>query len=119
MSNAGLGPHPATIADGQVPRDPDLASQDHLIAQLAAPGYTYLRDQDTISAYLDVMANLDQVVDLAPRTNPGLAQGGSIHTGIGPDLDIITDDDPTNLRELFPTSRGLCKTKAITAQDHP
>ena len=64
-----------------------------------------------------IMSHLHQVVDLGPLANDGGTQGASVDGHIGPDLDIVANDDVADLRHLPVNAAVLDVTKAIRADD--
>src|SRR3990172_696364 len=51
-------------------------------------------------ANADIVAHLDQVVDLGALADYGVANGAAVDGGAGADLDVVLDDDASDLRHL-------------------
>ena len=49
---------------------------------------------------LDIVANLNQVVDLGALADDGIADGAAVDGCAGADFDVVLDDDPADLRHL-------------------
>ena len=64
-------------------------------------------------ANADIVADLDQVVDLGAFADHGVADGAAVDRGAGPDLDVILDDDAPDLRDLEVTLAPHHKAEAI------
>ena len=51
-------------------------------------------------ANADIVAYLDQVVDLGAFADDGVADGTTIDRGAGPYFDVVLNNDASNLRDL-------------------
>ena len=64
-----------------------------------------MRDDDAMAADLDIVSDLHQVVDLGALADHGVAIGAAVDGGVGPDLDIVLNDDAADLQDLAVTGR--------------
>ena len=48
----------------------------------------------------DIVADLDEIVDLGALADHGVADGAAVDGGAGADLHVVLDDDPADLRHL-------------------
>jgi len=61
----------------------------------------HLTCQDGVLSYLDVVGDLDEVVDLGPAPDTGLAEGRPIDRAVGADFHVILDDDGAGLGDFL------------------
>ena len=59
-----------------------------------------LGDQHAMPADLHIVADLDQIIDLAAFADHRVAQRAAVDGGAGADLDTVLDDDAAQLRNL-------------------
>src|ERR1700685_3838300 len=59
-----------------------------------------LRHHEAETAQPHVVRDVDQVVDLGPRSHDGVGDAAAIDRGVGADLDIISDQAPPDMRDL-------------------
>src|SRR5664279_2127164 len=78
----------------------DARSQHNEILKRRTAGNSHLRHQNTVPADAHVMADLNQVVDLAALADHGVANGPAVNRGAGADFDVVLDDDAPDLRHL-------------------
>src|ERR1700730_11030923 len=71
-----------------------------IIAQTGAAGKTCLSHDDAVSADDDVMGDMDEVVDFGPLADDGGAERGAVDGCVSADLDIVVNDDVTDLQHL-------------------
>ena len=77
-----------------------LTGYNDVISYLGAPCNTYLGNNDTVLPDLNVVANLDLIIDFGSFADPRCAQCPTIDGRIGTNLDIIVNDDISNLRDF-------------------
>jgi hypothetical protein len=92
-----------------------LSGQDHSFSQASAPGNADLGYNNRPFAHLDIVSNLNQVVDFGALADMSLAQGCPIDSRIGPNLHIVFNDYPSNLRDFVHCVSSGSKAKAVTA----
>ncbi len=51
-----------------------------------------------------IVTDVNLVIDLAPAPEDGVAQGAAIDIAVRPDLDVILDDDSSQVRKPLPFS---------------
>src|SRR5687767_13866540 len=99
-----------------MPYNTGLTADHYIVADLGAAAYAGLGSDDSVVAYVHIVCNLDQVVELGAAFNNGRADSSAIDSGIGADLNIIFHHHIADLRHLFETAVFLrSKTKSITA----
>ena len=113
--NAGEGYCNYTIADDDVVFNTAVACQDYAIAQFGTACDADLPDQDTSLAYLDIVANLDEVVHNRTAADQGHAEFGPVNAGAGPDLDVVFDNHAADMGNLIMLIVFEVVTKAVKA----
>ena len=103
--NAHLIPHADLTADNRVVANSDSAGQAGL-----GGDYNMLADAA-------VVANVDPIIELGTLADGRNTQRGTVHTGIGADLNIVPQFHRTDLRNfVIPATRHF-EAKAICADD--
>jgi hypothetical protein len=85
------------IANIEMAREADLPAKDDVIAQPGAAGDANLRNEEAMFANAHVVSNLDEVVNFGAIANSRRAKRAAIHGDIRADLDVVTNDDISNL----------------------
>src|SRR5712691_13327403 len=98
--HAGLGGDHGSRADRDVVRDTNLARQHGPASYRAGARDADLRHQDDVLSHVAVVADLDEVVDLAAPPDPGFTERRAVDGGIGADLDVVSDAQASDLRDL-------------------
>src|SRR6185312_6970858 len=98
--NGGAGGELGAFADRDVGDDADTGRQDHVVFQRHAAGEAGLRHDDAVLADNHVVADLDEVIDLGPGADDGVAHTAAVNVGAGADLHVVADDDPADLRDF-------------------
>src|ERR1035437_7589147 len=116
--NAGASSENHAGADVSVLSEADLATQNRPILDDAGPGDTRLRGDDDVPADDAVVGDVDEVVDLRPGTDPGLAKRSSVDGGVGTNLYIVPDNQGALLRKsnVFAGGRVACVTETCRSQ---
>ena len=65
------------------------------------------------------MRDLHEVVDLHVAPNPGFAQRGAVHGGVGAQLHVVVDLNDADLGDFFVLRPRRGKPEAVAADDHP
>ena len=86
--NSRLRTDDRALLNAGVISEPDLAADDHVILDDGAPRNPGLSRDDNTPSDSDVVRNLHEVVDLAPRPNVRGTKRPSVDRRIGADLDI-------------------------------
>src|ERR1039457_3820905 len=114
MDIAGAGKLCA-LADRHMVAHANTPAQHYEILERRASGDTGLRRHDAMPTDADIVADLDQVVDLGALADHRVANGAAVDRGAGADLDIVLDDDAPELRHLEVASRAQHVAEAILA----
>ena len=81
----------------------DLPAHDHTVTDVAATTDAHHSGDKAASSNDNIVGDLDKVVDLRSGADACRVEFGTIDTAIRTDLDIIIDDDVSNMRyELRP-----------------
>ncbi len=96
----GLGRDLRAVADPQVISDGDLSAQYHVVSKRTRTPDAALSDDDAILTDLDVVADLNEVVDFCAATDACHAAACPVNGTVGTDLDVVFDDDASDLRDL-------------------
>src|SRR5262249_57795692 len=107
---------PPAVRGGGTPRCP---RQHHAASNPARARDARLGDDDGVRSDHGIMANLYEVVDLRPLADDGLAERGSIDRDVGPDLDVVLDHDPTDLRDLSVRAPVEHVSEPVPAENTP
>ena len=101
------------FADRHVIAYPDAAAQRHEISKRRTSGDSGLRHNDAMPANADIVADLDQIVDLGALADHGIADGATVDRGAGADLDVVLDDDAPELRHLEVAAQTQHEAEAV------
>src|SRR5262249_8393600 len=99
------------ISDVAMVGNAHLSAKDDKIAELAAPGNSNLAHDDAVPPYVGVVPNLDQIINLGPFADNGVAQGTAVNRGTGSDFDLILDDDAPQLWHLNVPGTTACESE--------
>ena len=91
VGDAGLGMHHGVTSDAEVVRQPGLAAHHRPVTNPRAPAETHLRDNQAILAHGDVVADLNEVVELCAFADARFAKGAPVNAGVCADLDVISN----------------------------
>src|SRR3989442_985130 len=100
------------VADADVVGDPHLPRQHHAAPKLRGPRDADLGHEDRVLTHLHVVPDLDEIVDLGPPADDGIAEGRAVDRGVGADLHVVLDDDAARLRNLA-VARAAAATAAL------
>src|SRR6185369_763039 len=97
------------------------AADDDVVFDDDAARESRLRCNDYVLADLTVMPDVHKIVDLRSSPDAGCLEGATIDGGIGANLDIILDFEPSDLRKLFVASglRVANVAEAVAAEHRP
>ena len=118
VGNSGLGSHHRSVADGEMSCHAHLACQIYVISQDRAASQAYLSAEDAVSPDLAIMAHLDQIVQLAARTDHGRAKRCPVDRGVGADFHIILNHHLPDLGNLLLLAVQEQEAKAVRADHH-
>src|SRR5688500_1448276 len=79
----------------------DLPPENHVVADVGASGDPDLRRHQHVTAHVDAMCDLNEIVDLGAGTNPRFTDGGPIDRGVGTELHVVFDHDGGHLRDFL------------------
>src|ERR1700733_1258572 len=112
-------------ADRQMSGDARLTAEGGEIADGARSRDAGLRDQHSMAADDDVVADLHQIVDLRPLADDSVAVRAAVNCDPGADLDVVLNDYAADLRHLEMPSRPKRESEAVLSDmragmnDHP
>ncbi len=115
--DAGLGGDRHIVAEIEVADDTGLAADGDVMADSRAAGNTDLGDDHAVGADGDAVADGDHVTQFCPSTDRGPAQGGALNSSVGADLDIIFEDDDSDLGNLVMLAFVGGVAKAVVPDD--
>src|SRR3954454_4815393 len=107
------------LADPQVPDDADLAAEHDEILERGRARDADLRHDHAMAPDDDVMTDLDEVIDLRPLPDHGVAARAAVDRRIGADLDVVLDDDAPDLRHLAVTAPAHGEAETVLPGLHP
>ena len=97
----------------------DLAAYDRVRLDDCAARNARLRRDDDALADPHVVADLHEVVKLRPAPDSRLAQSAAVNTRVRADLNVVFDDDRSDLRELVVDARLVAHVaEPVRADDH-
>ena len=94
-----------------------LAGDRDIIAELGGTGDAHLRNKQAMFPDLHVVPDLDQVIDLGPLADHGLAERCPINRSSGSNLDVVLDPDDADLRDLVMLALVSGEAVTIRADD--
>src|SRR5262249_39920711 len=100
FGDAGAGGDDRAFADGDVLVSSDLAGDDAIAFHSGSARKPCKSRHDGVFTYLDVMADLYQVVELRPATDAREAEARAVYAAIRAYLDVVFDHDAAHLQEL-------------------
>src|SRR6266446_3692240 len=105
------------IANGEVAGETRLSCHHYIVAEHGRAGDPDLRDEETVPADPDVMADLHEVVDLRSFADHGLTERGTVDRGSRPHLDVVLNANDTDLRDLVMQAAMRGEAVAVRADD--
>ncbi len=117
--DACLGSDDGLVTDAEVTRDAALCCDGDVVAKLGAASDAGLRDDDAVLAHGDVVPNLNKVVNFAAFSDDGASKSCSVDGAVGSNIDVISDDDDTDLINRVVVAYLLVEeeAKAICSDD--
>src|SRR5260221_4207866 len=101
------------LADRHIVVQADTCTQYNEIFKCRTAGNSSLRHQNAMPANADIVAYLNQVVDLSTLADHGIANSASIDCRAGTDFDIVQNDNATDLRDFEVPLSTHHETKAV------
>jgi len=80
--------------------EPGLAARHDKIAEPGTARDADLASQHATAADHDIVCNLHQIIDHRSRADYGIMAGASVNCRIGANIDVVTDNDTPELRDL-------------------
>ncbi len=79
-------------AYSNVPGCANLSVNDNMIAKDGMTGKTALGNNQTVTSYLAVMADLNLIIELAPLTDDSIAKRSSVYCVVRADFNVVVND---------------------------
>ena len=99
------------VADAHLPADHGVVVHHHAAREAG------LRRHHHVPPDAAVVRHVHHVVELGALADPGDAERGAVHAGVGADLDIAFDHHAADLRELFVVVARHHEPEAVGADD--
>src|SRR5512135_749110 len=116
--DAGLGPDLRVVRNGEMAGETYLATDHVEPTHFGAAGNSALRGDHRGFADDDIVTDLYQVVKLNAPLDPGLSHRGPVHGAVRPQLDVVFDDDDSQLRDFLVCAVGTRGEPETIAPDH-
>ena len=87
-------------------------------ADTGTASYAHTAGHGCMRPDANVVANLNQVIELHTIFNDGILQCTSVNAGVGANFNIIANPDRSQLFDFFPHSLVRGKAKAIGPHHH-
>ena len=107
------------VTNLNMPGNSGLATKDTMFANDSASSYTDLGDQKSILTNLHIVCNLYKVINFYTTRDPGDAQSTAINATAGSNLNIILNNNVSNLRNLIVALTIRGETVAIRTNNSP
>ena len=90
--HGALGRDPGPVADHQMIGHAHVAGQDDVVPDARAARDADARHEQAAASDPDVVADVDEVVDLGARADHRVVHAPAVDAGVGADLDVVLDD---------------------------
>ena len=97
--------------------DIGCASDSYMVSQRGGSGHAGSARHHTMFTQAAVVRDLNQIINFTALSDHSVIKRAAVHSGIGPDFDIIFNSNATDLRNLHPLTFKGSKAKAVTT-DH-
>ncbi len=98
--------------------DADLTGELHTVTDFDTAGDAGLGNDDAVPADRDVMADVNQAVNLGPFADAGFAAGpGPGNGNVCSDVNVVFDDDSTRVLKLAKTISLAFVPEPVAADD--
>src|SRR5215471_1537721 len=94
-----------------------LSTQHDIISERATSGNACLAGDQAMPSNHHVVADLDEIVDLGPLADHGVAAGTAVDSGPGTDLNLVLHDHPADLWHLEVRFSGHVAESILTDMD--
>lgn len=101
----------------EMPENDGTAANRAVPAYPCASGYPDTASKGAVSAYVHVVSNLDLVVQLDAILDDSIVKRTPVYSCVCADLDIITNQNPTGLRNLQPLAIFHGHAETVCAYD--
>ena len=115
----GQGIQDRTAGNMQVLVDHRFCPDDALVTKNGAAGDGALRTEQAVFAHDGVVADLDEVVELASVADGGVAGDAAVHADEAAHLHVVADDGATAGVELEPSVRTFLEVACVGSDDAP
>src|SRR4029077_3862193 len=113
VHDTGPGSDHGARSDGNVIGKSDPPAHHDIVPDCAASRNAGMRGEHAVPPDLDVVRDLDEVVDLGPLPDHGIADRTAVDRAIRADLDAILDDHAPDLRNLAVARRAREIAEAV------
>ena len=111
------GPYHGPVAYVHVIFNSNLSAYNNFFAYMDTAGYSGLGHYYRIISNRHIMGDLYLIIGFDPPLNPGFPAGGTVYGCIGTYLNLVINDDDSQLRHLDIFSPIAHKPEAVTAYD--
>ena len=111
--HTALGGNLRPSSDFEVISDADLSSHHDAILDARAPGNADLSANHAATPEMDVVRDMHQIIENSACANHSVARCSAVYGAVGPDLNIILDDDATELKHARKAIRSGHKAEAL------
>ena len=115
MHQAGSRGKLGTWAERQMIGYSNTATELNAVAESHGARQADIACDHAATAYIGIVGNLDEIVDLGALADDGVGQGAAIDRGIGADLDVVLDDHPPDMRQPLGRAGSGHETKTLLA----
>lgn len=116
-NNTALGRNFGAVTKTNVICHTDLPPQHNVVPHSCRPGQAGLCSKETAATDADIVPQLHEIIYFCLRTYPRCSQGGPIHTRVGPNRNMVLNDDPPHVTHFHRTFHPGKKTESIGADD--
>src|SRR4051794_10255961 len=102
----------------EVAADPGLTGEYGAVADRHRSGNPNLRHDQALLADAHVVRDVDEIVDLRPSPNHGVVDAPAIDRRVGADLDVVSDNASSDVRDLVVRSVAKNIFEAVTSNAH-
>src|SRR4029077_17516424 len=118
VHDTGPGSDHGARSDGNVIGKSDPPAHHDIVPDCAASRNAGMRGEHAVPPDLDVVRDLDEVVDLGPLPDHGVADRAAVDGRIGAYLHIVLDDDAPALGDLIMAPHAWKVSEAILPDPH-
>ena len=101
------------IGNCQVPKNIRCATNRAVTPQACTTSNTNIACNDSVRAYVHIVCDLNEIIDLHTVFNDGVIQCPPVNTGVSTNLYIIANANSTKLLDFDPASSIIGKTESV------